>query len=135
LSHPPKPPQGSELGTVETKYRTIFALQNLPMLLKDSSDEGRLQQSSVSSRSRAIRAAASSSTSSTGNTGHQWGLRVTKFSAIQTYSCAENQRGELLNDLRQRLVERSGSEAIDLELPSPAELGPSAELMDTLPRA
>jgi imidazolonepropionase-like amidohydrolase len=40
---------------------------------------------------------------------NQWGLKVTKFSAIQIYSYAENQKGELLNDLRQKLVELSGS--------------------------
>jgi len=42
---------------------------------------------------------------------NQWGRRVTKFSAIQIYSYAENQKGELLNELRQRLIERSGLEA------------------------
>jgi Restriction Enzyme Adenine Methylase Associated len=56
---------------------------------------------------------------------NQWGLKVTKFSAIQIYSYAENQKGELLNDLRQKLVELSGSgsETKDLEPFSPAELG------------
>lgn len=69
---------------------------------------------------------------------NQWGLKVTKFSAIQIYSYAENQKGELLNQLRQRLVERSGSgseEANDLGLPSAAVLGSPIEFMATLPRA
>jgi len=66
---------------------------------------------------------------------NQWGLKVTKFSAIQIYSYAENQKGELLNELRQRLVERSGSEASDFPLPSAAESASLIELTKTLPRA
>ena len=41
---------------------------------------------------------------------NQWGLKVTKVSAIQIYAYAENLNGELLNDLRQKLVERAESE-------------------------
>ncbi len=67
---------------------------------------------------------------------NQWGLKVTKFSAIQIYSYAENQKGELLNELRQRLVEHSGSEeANNLGLPSTSVLASPIELMATLPVA
>jgi hypothetical protein len=66
---------------------------------------------------------------------NQWGLRVTKFSAIQIYSYAETNKGELLNELRQRLLERAGSEAGDLQIPPLAESGSAIELMTKLPRA
>jgi hypothetical protein len=68
---------------------------------------------------------------------YQWGLKVTKFSATQIYSYAENQKGELLNDLRQRLIERSGPgpEVSDFKLPLPPALESSAESMDTVPSA
>jgi hypothetical protein len=66
---------------------------------------------------------------------NQWGLKVTKFSAIQIYSYAENQKGELLNDLRQKLVEHSGPapEPGDSEPPILPALEPSVMSMDTVP--
>jgi len=47
---------------------------------------------------------------------NQWGLKVTKFSAIQIYNYAENQEGELLSEL-------------------PAVVCPPIELMATVPLA
>ncbi len=66
---------------------------------------------------------------------NQWGLKVTKFSAIQIYSYAENQKGELLNELRQRLVERSGTVSATNDVQLPSELDSSMHLVETLSRA